>query len=397
MPLLVDDPLNKRIVSTVNVAVAVIHYQDRYLLGFRNAKQHQGNRYEFVGGKIESDERPEQALIREVAEETGINLIDHTIVKLGRLHHDYGDKQVVLHVYKSALTALQYEQHKRYQYGLEGQALTWVNKAELLAEHYPLPAANKTILVWLRVPEQITITYPLAHFIPIKTTSSAPQILQDWLDYHQRHIAKGAWTYIRPKSEDFTSKDGLNHQNIGAQTTDLAVAEQLIQRRPDILTVAPISFANRNDSLHHLSAASSQTEAKISHIAAWHVTHKQIITWCETMRNSKKTDTIHARFPVGQPLIISCHDMASIQAANLLAVTRLKHNLAPVLAIFLSPVHHTNTHPKSKPLGWEEWQNLAELADMPVISLGGLSPNDIKDAVKYGGVSVAGIRQFLNG
>ena len=47
----------------------------------------------------------EQALIREVAEETGIAIHDNTIVKLGRfLHHDYGDKQVSLQVYKIELT-----------------------------------------------------------------------------------------------------------------------------------------------------------------------------------------------------------------------------------------------------------------------------------------------------
>ncbi|MFP3355172.1 hypothetical protein R0K04_27895, partial [Pseudoalteromonas sp. SIMBA_153] len=35
--------------SIVNVAIAVIHYKDQYLLGFRDVTQHQGNRYEFVG------------------------------------------------------------------------------------------------------------------------------------------------------------------------------------------------------------------------------------------------------------------------------------------------------------------------------------------------------------
>ncbi|MGP4848840.1 NUDIX domain-containing protein, partial [Marinobacter sp. 1Y8] len=54
------------IVNIVNVAVAVIHYKDQYLLGFRDATQHQGNRYEFVGGKIEANESAAQALIREV-------------------------------------------------------------------------------------------------------------------------------------------------------------------------------------------------------------------------------------------------------------------------------------------------------------------------------------------
>ena len=108
-------------ITTVNVAVAVIHYEDKYLLGFRDASQHQGNRYEFVGGKIEVDESAEQALIREVAEETGIDIHQNMMVKLGRLHHDYGDKQVSLQVYQVELTAQQYEQHKDCEYGLEGR------------------------------------------------------------------------------------------------------------------------------------------------------------------------------------------------------------------------------------------------------------------------------------
>ena len=67
----VDSSFNSEKVLIVNVAVAVIHHKAQYLLGFRNAAQHQGNRYEFVGGKIETNENAEQALIREVAEETG--------------------------------------------------------------------------------------------------------------------------------------------------------------------------------------------------------------------------------------------------------------------------------------------------------------------------------------
>ena len=145
----VDMKSLKAELPVVNVAVAVIHYQDQYLLGFRNSAQHQGNRYEFVGGKIDTDETATAALIREVSEETGINISNNVIVKLGRLHHNYGDKTVCLQVYKVVLSAKQYEQHRHDDYGLEGQALIWAHKTKLLANHYPLPAANQTILRWL--------------------------------------------------------------------------------------------------------------------------------------------------------------------------------------------------------------------------------------------------------
>lgn len=69
--------------KVVNVAVAVIHFNNQYLLGFRHASQHQGNRYEFVGGKIEPDETPTQGLIREVHEEIGLDIAQNTAVKMG--------------------------------------------------------------------------------------------------------------------------------------------------------------------------------------------------------------------------------------------------------------------------------------------------------------------------
>ncbi|OXL28719.1 NUDIX domain-containing protein, partial [Psychrobacter sp. DAB_AL32B] len=119
-------PIKKDSITIINVAVAVIHYKNQYLLGFRDASQHQGNRYEFVGGKIEHNETAKQALIREVAEETGMDINSNIAVKLGRLHHDYGDKQVCLQVYRNEMTALQYEQYKHCSHGLEGQALRWV-------------------------------------------------------------------------------------------------------------------------------------------------------------------------------------------------------------------------------------------------------------------------------
>ena len=95
------------------------------------------------------------------------------------------------------------------------------------------------------------------------------------------------------------------------------------------------------------------------------------------------------------PLIVSCHDKESVAVANHLAQVRLKQQLPPVIGIFLAPVEYTQTHPDTQPLGWEAWSKLAELADMPVIGLGGLSPMMYEQIVLHGGVAVAGIRQFF--
>ncbi|OLF39433.1 MULTISPECIES: NUDIX domain-containing protein [unclassified Psychrobacter] len=348
-------PINNTSV-TVNVAVAVIHYKDKYLLGFRDQSQHQGNRYEFIGGKIDAHETASQALVREVAEESGIVIHNNTIVKLGRLHHDYGDKKVSLQVYRIELTAQQYDKYRHHGYGLEGQALTWVNKSELLAGDYNLPAANKTILEWLRLPPKIAITYPLSYFHAYLDTATA------WLQYHQDHIEPDAWVYIRVKDTRFEN-----------------IAEQLMSQRPDIQVIVP------NDVSDHYLTTNHQ-------ILAHHLTQTSLLQWSHEVKDTFASDQLQALL---HPLIVSCHDADSICAANKLANSRLERQEPPVIGVFLSPVLATQTHPDAKPLGWEAWSDLAALADMPVIGLGGLSPELFAQATQYGATSIAGIRQFL--
>ncbi len=346
-------------IATVNVAVAVIHYQDQYLLGFRAASQHQGNRYEFVGGKINAHETATQALIREVSEETGIDIANNTAVKLGRLHHDYGDKRVCLQVYRIEVTTQQYEQYKNLSHGLEGQKLTWVDKVKLLAGDYDLPAANKMILAWLQLPTQISVTYPLAHF------NNASNPMAAWLQYHQEHLQVGAWVYTRIK------KSGTE-ENI----------QQLLHLRPDIKAIVPngLSMDKLEDTV-------------INHkIVAGHLTQTQLMQCSNGIAKKDIPDFIIAS---SLPLIVSCHDKESIDAANQLVKARLKQQLSPVIGVFLAPVKCTQTHPDTPPLGWQVWSALAALADMPVIGLGGLSPMMYEQTVLNGGVAIAGIRHFF--
>ena len=353
--------------TVVNVAVAIIYYQQRYLLGFRNSSQHQGNRYEFVGGKIDANESAVAALIREVGEEVAIDISTNVAVKLGRLHHDYGDKQVCLQVYKVALSTEQYDQHQHISHGSEGQALTWVSEASLLAGKYPLPAANQTILSWLRLPELISITYPLAHFNDQQDAHKA------WLDYHEQHIVKDAWVYARPKHKSSES-----------------LTEQLLALRPDIHTILP-----NKDSLQLIEKTSDtiDNQAISNQISALHLSHSELMQWFDNLQNNHGDNRLLA---LEYPLIMSCHDAYSIQIANKLAAIRLQHNLPPVIGILLAPVLATATHPDTPPLGWQAWSALAQLADMPVIGLGGLAPVTLATARQQGATSIAGIRQFLS-
>jgi len=413
--------------KVVNVAVAVIHYQQQYLLGYRKREQHQGDRYEFVGGKIDTNETPVAALIREVKEETGFDIAGNVILKLGRLHHDYGDKQVCLHVYKVKLSAEQYQHYKQQEYGLEAQMLTWADKDLLLNNHYPLPAANRTILAWLKLPKCMAITYPLAHFeTPDSGDSLATNPAQRWLKYHQQQLSYQGWSYLRLKlaqSNNNTDKEA-------------EIITQLLTIRSDISAIVPYRLRKAIDFNHlddlkndNISASTNQptlNQDKLP-ISAYHLTQTELMAWFSRYQkqsshldsgadsnddlsydssSNRATAEVSCRFDLDllntsdqntTGLIISCHDAESIAAANQLANLRLTLSLAPVIAIFLSPVLATQTHPEQTPLGWQQWSALAALADVPVIALGGLSPAMRDLATTNGANTVAGIRSFQEG
>ena len=321
----------------VNVAVAVIYFNNRYLLGYRDASQHQGNRYEFVGGKIEADETPKQGLIREVQEELGIDICQNLIINMGIIRHDYPEKSVALHCFKIALNDRQFEQLQG-DTGNEGQAITWVEKAALLTDKYPLPDANARVLQWLTLPDTIYITKSFAQF------ANAAQ----WVDFYSKRLAKNAHVYIRPQTNDDNAKNVI-----------MALCEQREDITPLIQyqTVLQGDFTVKNKVIH--------------------LNHQQLVT--------VDFHTLPKQFVY----FASCHDPDSLHKANALATTHT------VMGCFLSPVKATPTHPETMQdggMGWQAFSKLAELSDVPVFALGGINPSDLSTALAHGALGIAGIR-----
>ena len=122
--------------ALVHVAVGVILDADRNILITRRAPDaHQGDLWEFPGGKVEAGESLTEALARELREELGI-VIGRTSALL-EVRHDYGDKSVLLDVH----VVWEFSGEAR---ALEGQPMAWVAPAELGG--YSFPAANMPIV-----------------------------------------------------------------------------------------------------------------------------------------------------------------------------------------------------------------------------------------------------------
>ncbi len=93
------------------------------------------NKWEFPGGKIEQHESAEQALKRELMEETGIEV---TAAKaIGQADHSYDDLRVTLHFFLV-------EGWQGEPWGREGQPQRWVEQRDLLADEFP-PANHALI------------------------------------------------------------------------------------------------------------------------------------------------------------------------------------------------------------------------------------------------------------
>jgi len=122
----------------IDVVAAVIIKDGKVLLAKRPKNKHQGGKWEFPGGKIEPDEKPLEALKREIKEEINLEIFDASLLHI--VEHHYPDKSVRILFFN--VHAFNGEAK-----GLEGQEVKWLAIKE--ASELEFPEANRNMIAQL--------------------------------------------------------------------------------------------------------------------------------------------------------------------------------------------------------------------------------------------------------
>jgi len=118
-------------------ACALIDADGRVLIAQRPQGKAMAGLWEFPGGKVETGERPEQSLIRELKEELGIIVKEECLAPLTFASHLYPDFHLLMPLYVC-------RRWEGFVAAQEGQRLKWVRPKEL--RDYPMPPADEPLI-----------------------------------------------------------------------------------------------------------------------------------------------------------------------------------------------------------------------------------------------------------
>ena len=119
------------------VAVALVDADNRVLISQRPAGKELEGLWEFPGGKLEPDETPEAALIRELQEELGIAVEPPCLAPLTFASHTYETKHLLMPLYIC-------RRWTGFVTPQEGQAVKWVRARQL--RDFPMPPADAPLI-----------------------------------------------------------------------------------------------------------------------------------------------------------------------------------------------------------------------------------------------------------
>ena len=122
-------------------SVAMIDTDGRVLLAERPKGKEMAGLWEFPGGKVEVNETPEAALVRELFEELGIETWNACLAPLTFASHSYDDFHLVMLLFAC-------RKWNGVIKAKEGQTLKWIYPKDL--SNYQMPPADVPLIPILR-------------------------------------------------------------------------------------------------------------------------------------------------------------------------------------------------------------------------------------------------------
>ena len=123
------------------VAVALIDVDGRILLAQRPPGKKMAGLWEFPGGKVQSGETPEAALVRDLREELDIDTRRSCLAPLTFASHAYDDFHLVMPLYLCRVW-------QGTPKPVEGQVLKWVRPYDM--GEFEMPAADRPLVAMLQ-------------------------------------------------------------------------------------------------------------------------------------------------------------------------------------------------------------------------------------------------------
>lgn len=311
-----------------HAAVGIIQRDDGWvLLGQRPVGKPWSGYWEFPGGKVEEDEAPAHALVRELQEELGITAT-HFYPWIVRSYNypakyhadgslDSAAKTVKLHFFVVV------EWHGEPK-SLEQQQLSWQNPAQLEVD--PMLPANAPILAALNLPKFYAITnlQELGEEVFFKCLQQALNKGLKLIQVREKH---------------------LSAQDLYAFAIKLSGMAALYGAKVVI---------NSDASL-----------AKQLGAAGVHFTAAQL------MNLTAKPENLLCG--------AACHNNAELEKAVALGLDY----------VTLSPISPTRSHPEAETLGWVKFSELLSDYPIPVYALGGMQMDDLDTARQHGAHGLA--------